>query len=238
VIDDQGSAQDLLLPDPFDEPLPLSRWVRGTATLLFRDRAELALEMTQSEAGELSEIVSGRREGSVRHWSDLRWVTFAEDRIEAITFEPLPDMGWPLTAEARERQRIAGHPNGVLRTLHRYWAAREEPLFSGTALLALSAVAEHKSPEHVCRISTMLKGQDGARRAAAVWRAADRLEREATGSHGETSMREDAADGAPRADEHDNGPEAPSKPHAGQDQDAPPMPRSDSDDAGPGEDGL
>jgi hypothetical protein len=214
VIDDQGSAQDLLLPDPFDEPLPLSRWVRGTATLLFRDRAELALEMTQSEAGELSEIVSGRREGSVRHWSDLRWVTFAEDRVEAITFEPLPDMGWPLTAEARERQRSAGHPNGVLRTLHRYWAAREEPAFSGTALLALSAAAEHRSPEHIWRVSRTLRGQGGARRAAAIWRAADLREHEAQAAEPEAPPRPNGSGSPSSAEDHDTGSEAATEPPA------------------------
>jgi hypothetical protein len=145
--------------------------------LLFRDGAVLEQDSTQSDAGELSEIVSGRREGEIRRWSDLSWITFAEDRIEAITFQPHPDLGWPLTAEARKRQREAGHPHGVLLTLHEFWESRDEPSFSTNALSVLTMLAETQPPDVIGRFSTTLTGENGAARAATLLEEAEgRLE--------------------------------------------------------------
>ena len=118
-------------------------------------------------------------------------------RVEAVSFEPHPDMGWPLTAAARDRQRNAGHPGGVLRSLHQYWTPHAEPKFSCNALLALSALAEYRPPTHVCLVSRTLEGHEGARRAAAVWRSADALDRESRGADDATTMPERATAPSP-----------------------------------------
>lgn len=163
-------------PNPVAQPFAprlLSHWIHGTARVTFRDGAIVTRRMTQREARDLNAMVSGDRGGDVLTWADLRWLTVEETRVDAVEFDAAPDLGWPLSADARAAQADRGHPHGVLHTIHHAWQDCEEPTFSVGALRLLSALAESHRPAYIAAYSERLVGEDGAALASRILAAAD-----------------------------------------------------------------
>jgi hypothetical protein len=153
----------------FARPRPLSTWIRGTVRLTFRDGATASVQMSQAEARNLIALVRADKESDELAWSSLSWIVVRSACVDLLEFEPAPDLGWPMTAEQRDRMRSNGFERGPLYALRDMWLQEPEPSFSANALRLLHASACIDPPEVFEELAGDLEGEAGAVYARQIW---------------------------------------------------------------------
>jgi hypothetical protein len=152
---------------------PLSEWMRGTLTVVLDSGGTYATECSAYMATQVRRVVAGQRGGDALSWADS-WLEVDPAKVALLQWRTQDDYGWTMSDDSRQSQRACGHRHGVLATLVEQYGGGAEPSFSVDAICALSVLAGQAGPDEVLRYAEMLKGADGATKAAAMWAEAPR----------------------------------------------------------------
>ncbi len=189
-----------------DQAHPLSTFVRGTLRFHFAAGAVVEREGTQADARAVLAIQKDERISEEIGWDALHWFNYQGSQLVFCSFDARADQNWPISASDRDRLSNAGHPDGVVASLVRYWQRqdrRTEPRYSIHAVVALHRFAcggeDEASWEAAAR---MLEGDRGASLAAEMYRSAVRHESTAARDEPRDGQKGNEASGRAAADEH------------------------------------
>lgn len=148
-----------------DEPLPLSRWMDGHVTILWKSGNSSTHRMCRQTVERMRMTIGGRQGPDCLQWYDDAFLQYEAESIDLVEWKAKPDFGWPLKPEERDSQERNGFRGGIIAALVDFWREEggTEPSYSARALTLLhQGIAEDVNAESLPALARRLEGSDGA----------------------------------------------------------------------------